>query len=236
MEKSSEIALSHFLSMAGVDSRRKCTALIKEGHVEVNGELITNPGFRVNPETDKVTCNNRNVKVKQRTYIMLYKPRGFACTNEDRFAEKTVFDLVKVPGKRLFTVGRLDVESEGLLLITDDGDYAEKLTHPRNQVRKVYVVKTNKPLPEESIAKLKKGIYCDGELLKAHDIIPQSKFAYRFVLTEGKKREIRRMLMSERLKVSRLKRIMIGKLTLGSLKPAQWHNLSPEQVKLSLES
>ena len=225
--------LSHFLSLSGIASRRKCADIVKAGRVKVNGQTVTAPGCRIN-SGDKVDCDGQPVKIEQRFYIMLNKPRGYACTNDDPHAEKKVFDLVKVEGVRLFSAGRLDKDSEGLLIITNDGGYAMQLTHPRYEIFKTYLVKTDAPISATELNRLRRGISDGGERLCPEKIEDNGNCQYQFILNEGKKREIRRMIAAVGRKTVSLQRLSIGALSLDALEQGEWRFLSDAEVKLSL--
>ena len=226
--------LSRFLSLSGIASRRKCAEIVKSGRVCVNGRTITDPGLRINTG-DKVVCDGQQVKIEQRFYVMLNKPRGYACTNDDPHAEKKVFDLVKIEGARLFSAGRVDKESEGLLIITNDGDYAMQLTHPRYEILKTYLVQTDAPISADELSRLRRGITDDGEQLRPERIEEQCNCQYWFILNEGKKREIRRMVAAAGRKTLSLRRTSVGALQLGNLEQGKWRFITDAEVKLSLQ-
>lgn len=225
--------LVRFMALAGVASRRKSEELIADGRVTVNGKLISQPGFKVTAE-DEVVFNGRQQSLEERSYIMLNKPVGYLCSASDPHADLTIFDLINLPGKRLFSIGRLDLNSEGLLIITDDGDYAEKLTHPKYGIRKKYLVKIDNTLSQQEIKKLEQGLEDEGEILRAEKIIHQKANEYIFILTEGKKREIRRLVAAVAGKVLLLRRIAVGDLKLGDLPLGQWRYLTPEEINFTL--
>jgi pseudouridine synthase len=229
--------VSKFLAGAGVASRRKAEELITEGRIKVNGKQVLEQGTKINEEDD-VTFDGKKVTLnKDKCYIMLNKPPGFVCTNSDPYADKTVYDLVNVPGRRLFSVGRLDANSEGLLIITDDGNLAEKIMHPRFEVKKKYLVVTASPLPENAEKKILKGIYNDGEILRAESVLRlKRKCEYIFTMKEGKKREIRRIISSLDGKVKILRRLAIGSLQLGTLPKGSWKYLTPADIKKIFEN
>jgi 23S rRNA pseudouridine2605 synthase len=227
--------LSHFLSLCGIASRRKCADIVKAGLVKINGQTVTGPGSRVR-EGDDVVYDGRPVRIEPRVYIMLNKPRGYVCTNDDPHAEKRAFDLIEVDGARLFSAGRLDKDSEGLLIITNDGDYAMQLTHPRHEIFKTYLVKTDTAIPAGELNRLRRGIIDDGERLLPQKIEDAGGCIYRFILNEGKKREIRRMIAAAGRNTVSLQRISVGALMLGALESGKWRFLSDAEVKLSLLS
>lgn len=224
--------LTKFLSSAGVASRRACAELVRTGRVSVNGAVQTNPGSRVKPG-DRVACDGKPVeRGAPLRYVMLNKPRGYVCTAMDRHAAKKAIDLIEFPGApRLFSAGRLDKNSEGLLLFSNDGDWIEKLTHPRHRTRKVYRVTADFPLTKAQIALLVgPGVESDGEILRADEVRPDGPGRWIFILSEGKNREIRRMLESFGNRTRRLQRIAVGELKLGTLPVGKWRFLSPEEV------
>ena len=224
--------LSKYLANAGVASRRKAEELIATGRIKVNGDVVLEQGIKVQ-ETDEVKFGAKIVTLKlDKTYIMLNKPVGYVCTTYDPYAEHTVYELIQMPNKRLFTVGRLDANSEGLLLLTDDGKFAEKIAHPRYGLQKKYLVVTAKPLSDEAIAKMKKRVYDDGEILKADAILKlKRKCEYVFVMSEGKKREIRRLIGNAGGKIRLLRRTNIGGLALGSLPRGAWRTLTDADIR-----
>lgn len=225
--------LQRFLSLAGVSSRREAETIIAAGRVTVNGVAITTTGVKVT-ESDQVECDGRPVTMGRRCYVMLNKPRGFVCTADDPHAEMKAVDLVDLPGIRLYSIGRLDKDSEGLLLLTNDGDYAARITHPRYRVCKVYEVKTASALSLRQLRWLRSGIQDDGETLRAERIDELAPGKYRFVLNEGKKREIRRMIAAVGEQTAELKRIAVGKLELGQLSSGCWRELTTAEIQLSL--
>ena len=224
--------LQRFLSLAGVASRRDAENLIAAGRVAVNGAVVMTAGVKVQ-DGDRVECDGQAVTLGRRCYVILNKPRGYVCTADDPYADKKVLDLVDLPDIRLYTVGRLDKDSEGLLLLTNDGDYAARLTHPRYRICKTYVAKTDYPLAPPQLDWLRGGIVDDGELLCAESIDELAPGKYRFVLNEGKKREIRRMIAAAGAKTLELRRIAVGHLELGQLPSGRWRELTAEEVALT---
>lgn len=228
-----EIRLSRFMSLAGVASRRKCEEIILSGAVTVNNEIIIKLGTKVKG-TDHVMYDGKELTLEEKVYIMLNKPRGYLCSADDPHADKTIFDLVRIPGKRIFNAGRLDLESEGLLIMTNDGDYAEKLMHPKYGTTKQYIVKTNRALSQAAIARISKGIHDDREFLKPKSIVKVKDREYKIVMTEGKKREIRRLIAATGARVTSLRRVAIGSLFLGNLAQRKWRYLSRKEIDKSL--
>lgn len=233
-----EERLQKFISMAGVCSRRKAEELIAEGLVTVNGEVVTKPHRRIDPERDTVKVEGKRVRpAEKRVYILLYKPRGVLSTLDDPEGRKTIRDLVPVR-ERIYPVGRLDFQSEGLMILSNDGRFMEKITGPRNKVVKVYQVKV-RGIPEiRDLEKLTEGMRIDGKLhtvLKA-TILERKRNAWLEIsLREGKKRQLRKMLERIRHPVVKLKRTRIGPYTLRGLKPGEWRRLGTAEVEKILQ-
>jgi 23S rRNA pseudouridine2605 synthase len=237
MESPAKISLSKYLSVCGIASRRKSCELIKTGLVKVNSEIITEPGYKISPG-DQIRFEDKILSVPQKVYIMLNKPRGYVCTSEDPHAPRKALDLIKLPpsesGIRLFSAGRLDKESEGLLIFTNDGEYAEKIMHPRYEILKSYIVTTNIEIPDLMLNKIRQGINDENEFLKPQKITRDGNCRYTFVLNEGKKREIRRLVKFTGAKVKSLKRVTLGTLELGTLASGKWRYLSAKDINAGL--
>lgn len=233
----SEERLVKFLSAAGVASRRAAGDLVKAGRIAVNGRTIREPGFRILP-ADTVTLDGRPVEPAGRFhYIMLNKPRGYVCTNADPHAPRKAVDLIRLdPPVRLFSAGRLDKESEGMILFSNDGDYVARLTHPRYEIRKTYLVRVTREFTEPELTRIRTGITDGGEHLRVISIAPAGNCLYRIVLNEGKKREIRRLTAAVGSPTLELRRIRIGGLGLGDLPQGAFRELTPEEVALTLEA
>ncbi len=238
MKNNDKISLSKYLSVCGIASRRKSCDLIKQGKVQVNKLIIKEPGLKISSQ-DKVFFAGKQVSCQDKVYIMLNKPRGYICTNEDPHAAKKAVDLIKLPTEqvriRLFSAGRLDKDSEGLLIFTNDGDYAEKIMHPKHKILKNYEVKTTSEIPDKLLNQLRAGITDENEFLRPEKIIKEGKCQYKFILNEGKKREIRRIIRFAGTQVKSLKRISLGSLMLGTLENGQWKYLLPEDIRKSLD-
>lgn len=231
-----DIRLVKFLSTYAGVSRRAAGDLVKNGCVTVDGKTVTEPGLRVTPE-NRVTLNGTPVKAQQRKYyIMLNKPRGYVSTNADPHANKKAVDLIVLPdAPRLFSAGRLDKESEGMLLFSNDGEYVATLTHPRNEILKTYIIQLQRELTSAEISKILNGIEDDGEFLHALELNALGNRRYSIILNEGRKREIRRMTAAVGSPTLRLKRVKTGKLELGNLAAGQWRELTFEEVQASLQ-
>ena len=229
--------LTKFLAVSGAASRRHSAELVKAGHVSVNGAVCIDPSVRIGPD-DRVSLDGKDIEpVGEFVYVMLHKPRGYVCTSDDPHAPKKALDLIGIPGVRLVSAGRLDKNSEGLILFSNDGTWIEKLTHPRHGTRKTYQVTTDRPLSPADIRLLTtSGVQNDGETLRALAIRAEAPGRYVFILGEGKNREIRRMLESLGNRTRRLKRIAVGGLHLGGLPMGQWRKLTPAEAQLALGS
>lgn len=226
--------LQTFLSRNGVCSRRKAMALVMDGHVTVNGKVTREPSTPIEPMKDKVCVDHRQVGCKDYVYILLNKPKGYVTTRADPFAQKTVLDLLPAPFKHLAPVGRLDKDTEGLLLLTNDGDAAYKLTHPKFDVDKTYQVKVDGVLAPEDQARIEKGLWIDGKRTapaKIRRVCPrQGQTEFEMTIHEGRKRQIRLMCAQIGKGVVYLRRIAQGPLHLGMLKTAAWRHLSPSEI------
>lgn len=233
--KDNKIRLQKHLSECGIASRRKAEELIAAGKVKINGH-IAEIGSKVDPKRDKVTVRGRAVvPVNEKVYIMLNKPRGFVTTMSDELRRKTVSDLVADAGNRIFPVGRLDRDSEGLLIMTNDGDFANKLTHPSSHVNKTYRVTVKGAAEEEQLLKMKEGILLDGRKTLPCDCFVAERKPDRtvliFVLNEGRNRQIRRMCEAVGLEVLRLKRTEIAGVKLGMLPQGKWRPLNEREMR-----
>ncbi|MDD3819187.1 MAG: pseudouridine synthase [Actinomycetota bacterium] len=222
--------IQHFLSRTGIASRRKAEALIKNGLVKVNGKVVLEPFFQVDPGKDKIEFNGKELKIpEEHTYIILNKPRGFVTTVSDEFQRRTVMELIPLKEKGLVPVGRLDKDSEGLLLITNDGDLAHRLTHPSFEIEKEYEVVLSRAAGKE-LKKMEKGIQSGEDFLRASRVIFKGKNEILVTLKEGKKREIRRMLEALGYGVIRLKRVRLGNLKLSDLEAGKWRKLTKTEI------
>ena len=233
--KDNKIRLQKHLAECGVASRRKAEELIEAGKVKINGH-IAEIGAKVDPKRDKVTVRGKAVvPVSEKVYIMLNKPRGFVTTMSDELGRKTVSDLVADAGNRIFPVGRLDRDSEGLLIMTNDGDFANKLTHPSSHVNKTYRVTVKGVAEEEQILQMKEGIVLDGRKTLPCDCFVAERKTDRtvliFVLNEGRNRQIRRMCEEVGLEVLRLKRTEIAGVKLGMLPQGKWRPLNEREMR-----
>ncbi len=222
------------LAAAGIASRRGAGDLVKAGRVTVNGRTVTEPGEKVRPG-DRVEFDGQAIGSEAKHYILLHKPRGYVCTNADPHARLKAVDLIRLdPPCRLFSAGRLDKESEGLILFSNDGDFVARLTHPRYEVFKTYEVTTDVELGKPELDKIRGGIFDAGDFLRVRSVEPLGDRRYRFVLSEGKKREIRRLIAACDARTERLVRLQVGRLPLGGLRPGEWRELTPQEAELAL--
>lgn len=230
-----KVRLQKFLAESGVASRRKSEELIEQGKVKVNGN-IAHIGDKINPKKDTVTVNGKKiVKQKSHTYIMLHKPRGFITTMSDEMERKCVAELIKdVPG-RVYPVGRLDRDSEGMLLFTNDGEFANAMTHPTRHVPKTYRVTVRPSINEEQVTKLTTGIMIDDRMTSPCEVRivtrEEGRVVLEIILHEGRNRQIRKMCEEVGLEVARLKRTAIGSIKLGMLKQGDYRELTEDEVR-----
>ena len=229
MDKS--IRLQKYIAECGVASRRKAEDLIVSGKVKVNGQTITKLGTKIDPAQDKIAVNGQPVKqAESKIYIKLNKPRGVvsACTDP---REKTVIDLVKDVLDRLYPIGRLDKNSEGLILLTNDGELANELMHPRYEHEKEYVVTVQFPIFYVQLNRLKEGVEIEGKKTLPAQVKQVGSRRFHIILKEGKKRQIRKMVEAVGNRVVRLKRIRIKNIELGKLPLGQYAYLTPSEVR-----
>ncbi len=233
--KDNKIRLQKALSEAGICSRRKAEELISAGKVKVNGRVAA-IGAKVDPVRDKITVSGKTVvAVGRKVYIMLHKPRGFVTTMSDEMGRKTVSDLVKDVGMRVFPVGRLDRDSEGLLIMTNDGEFANDLTHPSKHVNKTYRVTVKGEVGDEQLLNLCEGVVIDDRKTLPCDCFVAERKADRtvlmFIIHEGRNRQIRKMCDAVGLTVMRLKRTEIAGVKLGMLPQGKWRELNEREMK-----
>jgi pseudouridine synthase len=224
------VRLQKFLAETGAGSRRACEQLIVAGRVSVNGQVVIELGTKVDPAADRVAVDAKPVAAERKLYIALHKPRGVFCTSHDEQGRQRALDLLPAGLPRLYTVGRLDADSEGLLLLTNDGSFSLRLTHPRYKRPKKYRVTVAGAWRAETTARLLKGIVSEGERLRAESVRVVRANELELIIREGRKRQIRRMLAAVGHPVQRLVRVAIGELTLGNLKSGQWRYLTNEEV------
>ena len=227
--------LQKFLAEAGIASRRSGEQLILEGRVGVNGQIVRELGVKVEPGHDRVTLDGQPVRVKRKLYLALNKPRGLVCSRKDELGRPTIYELLPNEWGHLYTVGRLDFNSEGLLFLTNDGQFSLRLTHPRYGVRKKYVATVEGRVDPQMLKRFVQGIQYEGERFKAEKARllsgTQSQSVVELELAEGKYREVRRLFESQGRQVKRLQRIQIGPIKIGELRPGKWRTLTPAEIK-----
>ena len=229
--------LQKFLASCGLGSRRSCEELILQGRVSVDGEFITKLGIQIDEEKQKVRCDGELLKAEKKLWFLFYKPRGVLCTNVS--IEPKVIDYFRKISSRLFTVGRLDKESEGLILVTNDGDLSQKLCHPSYRIPKVYDVVVRGKITEKTIEKIRKGVWLsEGKITPSKIILLKShkdSSTLRFLLKQGKNREIRRILAKIDHPVSRLIRIQFADFTLDNLTPGHYISIDRKRIEKTIQ-
>lgn len=239
-----EERLQKYMARCGIASRRKCEAIILEGKIKVNGTFITEVGTKINPEKDIVEYNNEIIKVEEKkVYIMLNKPEGYITSVKDEKGRKTILDIVNVE-ERIYPIGRLDYDSSGLLILTNDGSIYNNIIHPRVSIKKNYIAVCKGKFSESDIKRFKKGIDIGGYVTAEADIeviSEEKRFNKRkncdeilstveISIHEGKNRQIRRMCSSLNHEVISLKRVSIGNIKLGYLKKGEWRPLTDSEL------
>lgn len=233
----SEMRLQKYLSNSGIASRRKCEELILEGKVSVNGEIVTELGIKVNPDVDKIEYCGKKVEISEKmVYILLNKPIGYVTTAKDQFNRDTVLDLVKVK-ERVVPVGRLDMYTSGALILTNDGDFVYKITHPKHEVTKTYTVTLHGIISAEAVESLRNGVQIDDYVTKPAKVkilkTDEEKNISRLEITihEGKNRQVRKMCEVVGSKVIALHRTKIGDIQVKDLKLGSWRFLTKKEVE-----
>ena len=240
-ESAAEVRLNRYLAQCGIGSRRKCDELIASGHIYCNGTRVTEMGSKVNPDSDRIEYRGRVVKrIAALEYWAWYKPREVMVTARDPQGRPTVYTELEKTGREvrhLRYMGRLDYQSEGLLLLTNDGDLIHALTHPRYHIKKTYQVKLERRLTSDEISQLMEGVSSEGQLLRAGAVrqlsIPETKrvqYWYEIDLYEGKNRQLRRMFETLRILVGRLRRVRFASIKLGNLAPGELRPLLPNEI------
>jgi pseudouridine synthase len=228
------VRLQKFLADAGVASRRAGEQFILAGRVEVNGQIVRQLGTKVDPLHDKISVDGKLIRIKRKLYVALNKPRGCVCSRKDEFERPTIYELLPKEWDNLYSVGRLDYDTEGLIFLTNDGQFALRLTHPRYEVSKKYVATVEGRVEHPMLEQFVRGVFHEGEKLKAKKAhlvsATKSVSVVELELTEGKNREVRRLFESQGATVKRLQRVQIGKIKLGELKPGKWRTLTEPEI------
>jgi 23S rRNA pseudouridine2605 synthase len=234
------IRLQKYIADCGITSRRKAEELILQGHVKVNGKRVTELGTKVDPKNDAVDVKGENIDVMavDHMYLLVNKPRGYVTTVSDPEGRETIMDLVRAISTRIFPVGRLDYLSEGLILMTNDGDMANMIMHPSYEVTKTYEVKVFGKVTEAIVKKLRAGIQAEDGFLKPQsvrviEVLPHKTWI-EFRLNEGKNREIRRLCEACGLTIDKLRRVAIGALSIQGVKPGSWRYVTKQELLTSL--
>ncbi len=227
--------LNKYIALAGVTSRRKADELILDGSVKVNGKVVVTPGIDVQ-STDRVIVLGRKIRVKDYEYFVFNKPTKVVSSVSDPKNRKTIIDFFLSEKVRLFPVGRLDYDSSGLIFVTNDGDFANRLTHPSYVKDKVYIVEVDKKLTEKELQKFANGIVIDRKKTSKSKIVFQKRklhnFKYKVTIHEGRNRQIRKMFLALKIKVVNLKRVEIAQIKLGNLPTGSYRKLTPKEYKI----
>jgi 23S rRNA pseudouridine2605 synthase len=224
--------LSKVLAAAGIASRRTCEKLIESGEVTVNGQVVLIPQTIVQLGKDRIKVAGKLIKAAERkVYYLLNKPAGFVCSNLGTGAGKIVLDLFPDSSCRLFTVGRLDKDTTGLLIVTNDGHFAQRVIHPSSNIQKQYVAKTNGEITPEHLKIIADGIRIDGVLVKPLKVQKVRKGTVKVTIMEGKKHEVRLLLEAAGLKTYALSRVRIGNLLLGALPIGSWREMTEDEME-----
>ena len=227
--------LNKFLSTCGIASRRKCEELIKSGLVKVNGKVETNLATTVDEKKDEIIYNGEVLKLPSSfVYLKMNKPKGYACTASDEKGRKTIFDLLEDKSVRLFNIGRLDYDTEGVILLTNDGDFANLVIHPSFEIEKEYIVTVEGKMVESEFAVLRKGVVVDGVRMPEARVKPISfdgKFTkVSVIITEGQNHQVRRMFDAIGKSIKLLKRVRIGSVLLGNLYRGKTKPMTEEEI------
>ena len=226
------IRLNKYISECGVCSRRSADTLIQSGKVSVNGEVITDLGVKIDEISDTIAVDNKIIKKEDKlVYIMLNKPKGYVTTSKEQFGRKSVLDLIDT-NLRVYPIGRLDMYTEGLLLLTNDGNFANEMMHPKNKIEKTYIAKVRGNITNEKIEMLKRGVDIGGYVTKPAKVRKiLEKNELEIVISEGKNRQVRKMCNAVGLNVINLKRTKIGNLNLGKLKLGSYQYFDKNIIK-----
>ena len=237
MERSrkEKIRINAFLALAGLGSRRSVESLVKDGRVSVNGKVVADLALKVDPRKDRIACDGTMIHLQAFLYVMLHKPRSYACTRKDSHMSKTIYDLLPTDLHHLSHAGRLDIDSEGMLLLSNDGDWLNGVIHPKYEERKIYHVEVTGDFTDKTIQAAYRGIQSRGEWLKVDSIkfLEKNKRStlVQIELRQGKNREIRRIFGALHCPVIRLQRMGIGELQLGNLKKGCWRYLEQKEIE-----
>ncbi len=234
MRKTEKTRLQKILAEAGLFSRRKAEDAIAQGRVKVNGIAVTELGFKADPYHDSITCDGKPVRLQPKTYLVMNKPAGVICTVKDDQGRTTVTDIIRNVDERLFPVGRLDFNTTGVLLLTNDGDFAQKISHPSSGVVKTYSARVRGVVTPKEVGRMLGGITVEGEKYRFHDVHVERATGKNSTLliglTEGKNRHIKVLCQALGHPVSKLARIAYGPIKLGTLQPGDYRHLSQKEI------
>lgn len=227
--------LNKYLAESGIASRRGADTIIQDGRVKVNGKIVSELGSKINVFNDTVMVDDVIVKAVTRDVVVMFnKPKGCITSANDEKGRKTIFDYIKIDTPRLFPIGRLDYDSEGLLLLTNNGELANKITHPSSEIPKTYLVKVQGEMPEHKLAQLRKGVMVDGSLTKRSKVklleYKDGISRLEVTITEGRNRQVRKMFEAVEREVIFLKRIAIGELRLGGMSRGGYRYLNDLEI------
>jgi len=223
--------LERVLSKAGIGSRTEARKWIAEGRVRVNGHVITNPDEWIDLERDRVAFDGKPLRKTERTYLLLYKPKGYLTTYSDPQGRPTIYDLLPDRDRYLFPVGRLDLETSGLLILTNDTAFAERLTNPDFKVPKTYLVKASKVLTDDQLERLRQGVGLRDGMTRPAIVNRVAANKFEITITEGRNRQVRRMVEALDAKVLKLVRVAIGPIRIGNLEIGKARKLAAAEVK-----
>ncbi|MDD5659023.1 MAG: pseudouridine synthase [Actinomycetota bacterium] len=231
----SKIRISRFLAECGINSRRKCELLVLKGHVKVNGTTVSELYLKVDPDKDVIEYNGKLINIEKKVIIALNKPKGYLCTLKDTFNRHTILELLKnfKDSSRIYPVGRLDYNSRGLIIMTNDGNLAYKVLHPKFNILKTYEIILNSELKEDDIKKIKKGVIIDGTMFEVQDmqLFFENDKKVKITIHEGRKRIIRRVFKSLGYEVADLKRIRIGNYEIKDMQEGTYKELRQSDVR-----
>lgn len=220
------------LAQSGIAARRKCDELILKGKVTVNGKVITQPQTDVDPKSDTIAVFGNPITIEKKLYYIMNKPRGFECSHKKVPGKKIVYSLFREIGARLFSVGRLDKETTGLLIFTNDGDFANRIIHPSSNITKEYLLKAHRDITHDDLVKIGQGIEIDGTHVRPTKVKKVRKNTLKIAVKEGKKHEVRKLAAATNLKVLELTRLRIGNLQLGNLPEGLFRPLTSKELQL----
>lgn len=228
--------LQKYMAKSGVASRRKSEKMIEEGLVKLNGKIVTEQGIEIDPDKDIVMVDNKTIRLEEhKIYIMLNKPLGYVTTMDDEKDRKIIIDLIDNVDERIYPIGRLDMDTSGLMLLTNDGKVTNKITHPRNEVVKKYIAIVNGTPNKLELTKFRKGLMIDGKRTSPATIKIMKNYETESILeieiNEGRNRQIRKMCEAINHPIKKLKRVSIGEIQLGGLPVGEWRHLDEEEMK-----